>query len=332
VWVFLVFVLLAGWAGQRPAASQPAAEVHVTENSAFRVEVPADREELGSALLNWATRARLVVGEHSDVALPFQVTVKWCETEEEFFGHTGQRPESVVAAASARQALIWINGPAWRRAGVEQSLSILIHEYAHVVVGRMSPVRLPRWTNEGLVMHLAGQWTLGDGLAASRAQLFGGLPDLASIDQGFPDDPETMRRAYLMSYLAVDHLARSLGARPGNVDPILDRIRDPVNGRAFVASLWEPEIREGIEARVRAALGNSVKKWIIYLSSGTSLWLIIVALFLYAYWRKRREKERAAEQERREEPWVESLTETDIREIYGEPQDVYEEENERPWE
>jgi len=319
-------------AGAQPEEPAGGGQWAVEENSAFRIETPPDRKALGPALLDLCTKARKAMLENTRVAFPYQVTVRWCDTEEEFLRNTGQRPENVVAAASARQTMIWINGPAWQRTGAQEALPILIHEYAHVVVGTLAPAPLPRWADEGLAMHLAGQWTLGDGYEASKAQLFGGLPSLASIEKDFPADGQAMRRAYLMSYMAVEHLARGMGAKPGNVDPILEHLESPAQGVEFARSLWEPMNRAGIQDTALAALGHSARKWVIYLTSGTTLWLLLVLLFLFAYWRKKRRVAQAEQREREEEPWVESLTEGDIRDIYGDPEDTVPEDDKRPWE
>lgn len=328
VGVFGLLVLLSpGGSAAEPATDSPWA---VTENAAFRVETPPDRAALGPALLVTATRARSSILKNTRVDVPFQTTIRFCETEDEFSRATGFRPESVVAAASSRQAMIWINGPAWQRTGPSQSFPILTHEYAHVVVGRLAPVRLPRWADEGLAMHLAGQWTLADGFAASKAQLFGGLPSLPSIEETFPTSDEAMRRAYLMSYMSIEFLARRLGAKPDNVDPILERLQAPGAGTEFAKSLWEPMTRAQIQTDALAALGHTARKWVIYLTSGATIWIFVTLLFLYAWWRKRRLTAAAQEEEKKEEAWTESLTEADIIDIYGEPQDTLSEDNDGP--
>lgn len=308
------------------------ADRFIEENTAFRVEVPIASKALGPALLSQATQARGMILRRADVSFPHQTRIVWCESEAQFLEETGHRPENIIAAASARRGLIWINGPAWRRADPREALPVLAHEYAHIVVGRLSPAPLPRWADEGLAMQLSGQWTLGDSWAATRAQLFGGLPPLHTIENQFPRDGENLRRAYLASFLAIEQLALRMGGRKDNVTPILERLRDPQRGKPFVDSLRMPEVIAELEAGIRGALGSTARKWIIYLTSGTTLWMFITALFLYGYWKKRRTTQAAQRREQAEEPWTQSLTQDDIVEIYGEPQDTFSEADEdEPW-
>jgi len=300
----------------------------LTENSAFRVETPPGREGLGAALLDLCNQARASIARQTDVAIPFQVTVRWVESTEEFHRRTGWRTESVVAAASARQGRIWIHGPAWTRAGPAEALSILTHEYAHVVVGRLAPEPLPRWSEEGLAMSLSGQWTLGDALAATRAQVFGGLPPLARIERDFPAEGDPLRRAYLASYLATQALARRMGAKPHRVDPILEALRDPARGPKLVDSLWGDAMQADLQSEVGRALGSRARRWLIVLTSGSTLMLAAALLFLYAWWKKRGRVAEARRAEAEEEPWAASLTEQDIRDIYGDPEDAWTSEEE----
>jgi len=307
------------------AQKDGAKALSIEENSAFRVEAPADQPALAAALLKGCNQARGTLAKQSEVAFPFQVSVIWCETEKEFRDQTGFRTENVAAAASASAQRIWINGPAWRRGDPADNQRVLVHEYSHVVVGSLAKAPPPRWLDEGLAMHLSGEWSFASGAAAARAQLFGGIPALATLEREFPSDPEAMRRAYLASYLGAEHLAIRLGAQRGRVDPILERLRDPARAAAFAASLRTPEILATIEADLHGSLGASVRRWIIVLSSGSTLFVFITLLFLYAWWRRHHAARQAAERESAEEPWAESLTQADIEEIYGEPRDTVDE-------
>jgi hypothetical protein len=87
---------------------------------------------------------------------------------------------------------------------------------------------------------------------------------------------------------------------------------------------------------MRESLGGRFTHLVILISSGATLWVLIMALAFWA-WAKKRARRRAADQkEAEEEAWAASLTEDDIRDVWGVKEDeeppANAEEDEHPWE
>ncbi|MDK2972744.1 MAG: hypothetical protein PWP23_2499 [Candidatus Sumerlaeota bacterium] len=262
--------------------------------------------------------------------------IVWVENERDYRQFTGMSPEFTAAAASAERRTVWINAAAWKKSDPQTQLHVMTHELGHLLVGNLPGGRdLPLWAEEGLVMHLAGEWGLEQSLAVSRAHALGQLPALEQLESRFPTDPEMQSLAYGVGYLAVREIAGSLGDGPGAPARLMRRLADETAGPRMSGNLWDPTIRDGWDLRMRESLGGRFTHLMILISSGATLWVLIMALAFWA-WAKKRARRRAADQkEEEEEAWAASLTEDDVREVWGAKEDEQEakaEEDEYPWE
>lgn len=250
--------------------------------------------------------------------------VVWCDSERDFLARTGKRPEHIIAAASPSQMTVWINPSAWNRASYQDRLQTLTHEFGHLLLGQLPGGRgLPLWANEGLVMHLAGQWNTLDAVRMAEARFFGKLPRLEQLEDSFPDTGQ-VDLAYAMSWFAVDSVARHYGDKPGHVERLCAVLADPLRGPRLAEELRDPLRRDGVELSVYHQLGDSATSTAIVFFSGSVFWLVVVALVFAAWWRKRRRAEEIRRREEEEEGWAASLTEADIQDIYGDREDRWE--------
>jgi hypothetical protein len=299
-----------------PNTSAAGPVVTIEENSAFRVEIPGKRPDLAREIMEAVVAAREKVGRATRIPQPNKFIVIWCDTGTEFLARTGFQPESTAAAAVPGRGMILINGAAWSREGTAAGHTVLVHEYAHLVIHAQTRGPIPRWLDEGLAMHLADQWSMDHALQAVTAQLWHSLPPLSAMERDYPAGTDARRRAYLMAYLATRTLAQQMGSEEGKVDVILERLGGP-GGAAFAQTLWRPDVRAGIELGARSALGSRAHNWLVWGSSGTAIWIVIVVLFLLAYLRKRRRIAELRRKQDEEEAWAQSLTQRDIEDIYG---------------
>lgn len=303
----------------------------VGRDGPFRVIGLEDRPALEDALLDVAFAARRRIRETTRVDWEGTAVLVWTDGRE-YARQTGHSAEFTSAAASARLHTIWINADAWRRASPTERQQVMTHELGHLLVGNLiQPKRLPLWAEEGIVMHLAGEWNWQRAAIVMQGHVAGRLPDLEDMEESFPRDPGRQALAYAYSYVAVQELARSLGDPPGEVRVVMARLSHPVEGPRLVDRLWNPVERDRLEVRARENLGTRVSSAVVLLSTGTSIWIMILILAGFAWVKRKQRRRAAARAERNEEPWLESLSEEDLQDVWGDREDRFQTE-ETPWE
>lgn len=254
---------------------------------------------------------------------PGTVHIVWCATEAEFFQHTNNAPEHFAAAASPERRIIWINPSKWRAASRDANLATMKHEMAHILLHTFPGGHgLPRWAEEGIVMHLANQWSPVDSAALAEARFFGTLPRLESIEHQFPGD-SSVDMAYAMGYFAVEVIARSYGDEPGKVDRLVASLASEKLGPRVREDLWDETRREGLQLGVYHTLGSYGASAVIVFTTGTLFWGIVAILVVVAFLKKKRRAHHIARLEEEEESWARSLTEADIQDIYGDREDRF---------
>lgn len=313
---FCAVLLLGGWSVARGAEERPD----------FQIVGLDDRPNLKNSLRAAALESRRVIRENTTVEWPGTVLIVWA-SEDLFRNKTGFHPENSAAAASPSEMTIWINEPAWTRSSNLDRQQTMTHELGHILLGSLPGGReLPLWANEGIVMHLAGQWSYEEHMKLLSAHLFGQLPRLHDLETSFPRDGESQTLAYRMSYSAISVVASDYGDPPGRVGRLLRRLEQPEYGAYLARELWDPYRVEGWQLATERALGSKVSTGVIVLTGTGSIFLLISVLFVVAYATvraRRANRARAYEEER--EPWEESLTEEDVQDIYGDREERWKE-------
>lgn len=285
-----------------------------------------DRPKLRDSLEKLAYDSRAHLREQSEIDWAGTVLLVWCDKESEFLQHTGQRPEHISAAANSELQTVWINAAAWGRSEPEENARTLTHEFAHILIGNLPGRPLPRWADEGLAMHLAGQWDITRTMQLSQSRALGNLPDLRSLEKSFPDDEDGLRNAYNVSYEAVRVWAASEGDYSPRVEWLMRSLADPVKGPRLKEATWDPLRRADWNKSMLQSLGTRTGNVVLSLLSGNLFWLLIIVLAaaaLFRKWRLRVAEERALQED---EPWARSLTKADIVDIYGDRED-----DDEPW-
>lgn len=308
-----------GLRGQQPApAGEDAAQVTL-QRDGFTLLNFGDLNELAAHVAELLVEARRDVEALTGLEFRGEVRVFWMP-ERQFMEATGFRPENVSAAASPSRGAIWINASAWRRSALADQRETMRHEFGHLVLGALPGGRdLPLWANEGIVMHLAGQYNNEAQLSLLAAHAMGRTPRLADLERTFPRDRGPQSLAYQMSYNAVGVLADYYGDGPGRVAHLLNALADPVTGPALARDLHHPPYRDAWDDATRAALGSRVTTGIVVMTGSTAIFVFAAILVIVAFVIKRRRRKEAYEEER--EPWEESLTDADVQDIYGDRDD-----------
>lgn len=306
-------------------AQEPAGPVIDRDSPpAFEIIGLDDRPGLKDSVRLTAQRARRQVVEHSGLDWEGTARVIWAE-EQAFMRMTGFAPENTAAAARPRDMTIWINSASWSRSTARDQLETMTHEAGHLLLGTLPGGRdIPLWANEGIVMHLAGQWSFEEHMRLAAAHFFGQLPRLADLEEGFPRNGPSQALAYRMSYAAVSVVAQGYGDDPGEVRRLVQRLADPVLGPRVAEEFWDAFRREGWQRATERSLGSRFATGVMVLGSSGAIFLLMAILVIVAFVLVRKRRAERAEAMEEEEAWARSLTEEDIQDIYGDREERWE--------
>ncbi len=263
-----------------------------------------------NGIIQDAALARHTVTSHVSRPLMTTTEIVLCTTEREFREKTNFNSEHILASARPATNTIFINLSRLSKYPFEQLQRTLIHEYAHIYLGNMCARRLPRWLEEGVVMHLAGEWQLGDALALASARVSGKYIPLAQLEASFPDDPAAMRLAYLESYSLVSYILKSRYDK-ADIGVFVNDLTDSVDGEEVVSLFWIDMVRDGFEISWRKSTARTIRNWIFVLSSNAVFWFAVAMLFVFAYLKKRRKQNHILDEWEEEERIYSSLDDKD---------------------
>lgn len=308
--LFLWLLSLLYSAGMLGTSTVGAQEQRELKSENFTVVFLQPNEPLARGMLEMAEQARIRIFKRTAVSFREQTRLVICRTQKEFQSRTNFASESIVAAAVSNTLTIYLNAEKIHSLPASQVRQTLVHEYAHLFLGRKLPARLPRWANEGLAMHLAGQWSFGDSLTLTWSRILGTFIPFRQLVATFPQDDRQLHLAYLQSYSMINFLIKRRYPDEKLNGFLLD-LTDSKLGPRLIEILWDPVIRDGLETAWRRSLGSALKNWFLVLTSATVFWFLIALLFILAYIRKQRERQEKLRVWEEEERIYSSLDEAD---------------------
>ena len=174
------------------------------EFSAGRIKVVHDPAEarLAGSLAAKAEEALARLEARFGLVPEGRVTIILASSQAEFVrAQPGRSRPPVWAAGTAYPELNLIVLKSRRASPGLDMDRVLVHELAHLVLGRLfGRHRVPTWLNEGLTMHLAGDWGISRQMVMVRALSSDRLIPLGRLVRGFPEDPFRAETAYAQSY------------------------------------------------------------------------------------------------------------------------------------
>lgn len=160
-----------------------------------------------------------------------------------------------------------------------------VHELAHYYLDESVGDRaVPRWFHEGFAM-LASSELIGDRMqsllaAAATDSLF----PLSELDSSFPSKEPAVHLAYAQSMYFVRYLQRVSGN--AGVPGIIDDMRIGMPFEAAFLSIWGRS-PESLFADFRDSF-SPIDSVIAFLTSATLLWALVVGVFMFVYFRKKK--------------------------------------------
>ncbi|MFH0794718.1 MAG: hypothetical protein V2A74_11865 [bacterium] len=217
-------------------------------------------------------------------------TLELFNTPEEFFAAVDGQPEHVVAVAIPARRRILVNLNLYLSQHPVERQQTLVHELTHLLLGEASTKSLPRWLDEGLAMHAAGETDFAGGWELFTARLMRRTIPLKHLETSFPSDKNLFALAYRESFSATSFYLQRQYEREGAWGAIGDLLllRDQERLRE---RFWDAQFRDNLE-RLWLRSESGLGRWLTFLTDWSVLWLVITALFLVAYWRIRKRKKR----------------------------------------
>ncbi len=238
-------------------------------------------------ILELAESARQHIEELVPGGMDERIGLAWCATEQEFYSRLGSRRGHLLAVAVPTIRRVYLNGEKLRQLDRREFRRALVHEFMHIYLGRRIPDGLPLWLNEGLAMHAAGDWDFADGTALAAASLFGTLFTPRELSRRFPADAAGQARAYRQSYSMTAYLIHLRYPSEGLRGLLADLVNDSNLRSLFLDPDWQEEFdRQWRDRWIRPT------RVILVVTSSAAVWILVAALLITAYARKRRQTKR----------------------------------------
>jgi hypothetical protein len=168
----------------------------------------------------------------------------------------------------------------------DEGKQIVTHELAHLALGRLGKGVWPRWFQEGFAMLVAGEWSVSRYAAIYRATVREAAIPLAALSDQWPERLSEVEIAYAQSFSFVASLYDERGE--AKLRELIARVADGTLFPAAFAGVYGVTL-ERAEADWRTSLAARYS-WVPILTGTGTLWLLITAIFLYAYTRVRRRR------------------------------------------
>jgi hypothetical protein len=172
------------------------------------------------------------------------------------------------------------------------------HELAHVALeDAVGSHHVPRWFNEGLAIHEAGERSWARTKALWDATLSRTLLPLTDLDRGFPNDRYQVNVAYAEAADFVRFLLRD--ADRVRFGSLIERVRGGTPFDRALADAYGTDLRK-LEYQWREENGKRFGVMPI-LTGGSLLWVLVGVLMGIGWWRRRKAAKAKLAQWEREE-------------------------------
>lgn len=195
----------------------------------------------------------------------------------------GAPPSWAIALAYPEANIILVDAHSLVKADGQRTLR---HELVHVALGRLGH-HWPRWFHEGLAQHVTGEqrYSVAQFATLARAVTSDRIFEFEDLAEGFPDLPSDVEIAYAQSAVFVAWLHDRYG--PAGFGALVDGVHagEPFEtsfGKAFRTSLSQEEKAFAAELPGRYPL------WPV-IATGTTLWVALSLMVVWAYFRRRRQ-------------------------------------------
>ena len=256
----------------------------VIERGGVHIEYPADARALAEESIDTIERAYRAY-EKRMPRKPVVLRVVICDTIAQFGEYAGPlSTHSVLGIAKPTQDLIVLKAPHLAPRGSDYRGTVR-HEVIHILLQHnVNTDNLPRWLNEGTAMVVSGENRWESRTLVASMYLNGRILSYRELDLSFLDPGEEMEfgDAYAQAYSMTQYLMNGLGE--DRFWTMLHSLDKQTFGSALEAELGV--VPYEFWSSWRSSLAWYAAAYSIV--SGFTLFQIMAALTVWAYWRKRR--------------------------------------------
>ncbi len=256
----------------------------------------ADRTA-GARVLEISAPAAARLSTELGTAVPSGLRVIVAPTDADFTWLGGGRiPDWGIGWADPERALVVLKSPRIVAYPLQME-DVVVHELAHVVVGRaLGSVQVPRWFDEGVAMAIAGEWE-GKETALGAAAITRTIYPLGALEREFPAGARGAALAYAESREAVEFLMRESGIRSA-----AELVRAVALGPDFAGSVLRVSGRTPgeLDADFRAHVRRRYGWGVVLQGAGAAMLAATLVFGLAAALRTRRTRRRMRELEAEE--------------------------------
>ncbi len=259
------------------AETPPETEWHVAERDGISVEYVESDARAAQRILEVAVERAPGLARDLGVAAVSPVKVYLAPSDEVFAELTRYGvPDWGVGCAFPDRGVVVLRSPLTVPRPLQME-DVVVHEIAHVAVGRMlQGVRVPRWFHEGVALTLAGEWRLPRSDAMVGTGAGGALLRLSDIAGAFPEDSGSAMLAYTESFYAVNFLMKESGA--SSVGEMVRAVTAAGSFESGLATLYGAPL-ERFEEDVVSSYGRRFG-WGILLTRWNVLFAVLALLLL----------------------------------------------------
>ena len=184
--------------------------------------------------------------------------------------------------------------------GQREITTVLAHELAHLTVAAALPRRgreLPVWFGEGIASSVAGEWGWRDPLIVWFSSLPASQHPFADLDTAYERGEPSRAVAYSGGFAAMTFLRRAYG------QDFPARLLSDVRGGSSFEAAFARSAGVAVDQAERAWRDDlrRPRRWIVWIGSVLTLWIVITVLILIAYAVKRHRSRRVIDRWREEE-------------------------------
>lgn len=308
--VALVFAFLSlGWMSVQPVSAQVSlpADVIAPHTVVALPTLPPDFVEARVGPVTWAyhpsseslakelsaisARAWRTITEELGVQVPADLTIRIARGPKDMVALApagAPPPNYAVGVAYPNLGLIILSVVEPNRWLPPDLKPVLTHELSHVALHRaVQGHPVPLWFTEGLAVYQAREQNLSRIQTLWEASVAGGLLPLSSLSLSFPTAPHQVNLAYAESADLVRHMLRDSDDQE-KLANVVQRVAEGASFDRAVLAAYRLDLPY-LEREWRQSLRERFQLTPLLLT-GSALWVGIAILFVFAVWRRRREK------------------------------------------
>jgi len=258
----------------------------VLKNSEFEFRFPPGLERTAKNLFQQAGEIRTSIEGFLDFSFEDPVLIIIAPDRERFLAlQAGRVPEWASGTCHPEQRVIFLRPLDAGEIRGNNLITIFSHELAHIMLHhRLNLHRPPRWLDEGVAMHLAGQFSFTRANQLLSVGISGRYIPFRRLAYSFPESGGDAQLAYAQSSDMISYILREFGIP--SYSTMLDRL---AQGDELDAAL-EKSLGRNLDQLEKEWLNAVRRRWglVPALTGSLSLWFLVSLLFIAAYLHKRK--------------------------------------------